>query len=169
MSYEVIRLFGGSQHWTRQAVRKENGSLPPWLRFAKPRDYDADMLFKHPSDYVMDVTFDEEEYYPQRMMSQTWTKNYNLVYKVATFYTLRGYKLRGMDFSVLTTDLNHEAEWKFEESGGQWWWDLTASQRSHAIAERQGKAWVGPVELIGAPHGPAYSEEFEKSFDNMIT
>ena len=63
---------------------------------------------------------------------------------------------------------DHDVPWKFERAEGQWWWTLSNRDAQRAIIERdavnKGRIRITP-EL--AQYGPAWSEEFEKSLDNV--
>ena len=164
----IVRLFGGSRHWCKDTT--PDGTYPDWITYAKPRDFMPTFRHHIHDEFICEPTFDREEYVKKRAESCSFTAHHNRIYKDLVFYVRRGYKLRGMDFAIIMMDLNHDTDWWFEEAEGPWWWDLTGMQAQAAITERS-MVHKGFMELkpAMAAHGPAFSKEFEKSFDNMIS
>ena len=119
---------------------------------------------------TIDFELDRETYRPQLVTVMAITANWNKIYRDVYIYILRGYKPQGMDFSIMITDLLQQP-WRFWPGNDKWYWGLTAKQRFVASYERaivvNTNCW-DQVEIQACEHGPGFSEEFEKSFDNMI-
>jgi hypothetical protein len=164
----IVRLYGGSRHWSKDQT--PDGDYPPWICYARPREFDASLLYRNMKKAIYEPVLDREEYVVQTCMSTGWTVNYNLVFKILQFYVLRGYKLKGMDFSLIITDCNHDVSWEFEKTAAPWFWNLTPKQRHMAQYERE-FVWGNTDMLVMAStaYGPGYSEEFEKSFDKLYS
>lgn len=163
------RFLGGRQHWNI------NG-LPPGH---KELGY-ADVIYQYPPEFRFPyrdepfdcgmVTFDREEYRPQKVGMSGLTVFFNICYREIYVYILRGYRPRGMDFSIMMTDLL-QAPWQLEDWNSHWYWSLDSKRRNLARFEREKLEKYSSyyrLQFQTAEHGPGFSEEFEKSFDNMI-
>lgn len=168
---EIVRLFGGSRHWSKDQT--PDGTYPEWLVYVKPGEFTP--VFLHMPDQIYEPSYDREVYTRQCAQAFSQTKCHNLVYKLIVFYVCKGYKLSRRDLAVIQTDLNHDVRYVLEKAEGRSWWNLSPAEQRLAAYERsciEGKIPVNHAfpkvgELAGDSHGPGFSEEFEKSFDNL--
>jgi len=161
----IVRFFGGNQHWSKS--RTPNGDYPPSIIFSVPQEFNVARISKVENN-IFTPTFDTEEYIKQRILACSWTRMFNRIHKEFIFYVLRGYKLVGNDLSVAITDFHHDIEWGFDKTRGQWWWSLDEHEFKCAIAERVAVK-DGFMDIVPKlfEHGPAWSEEFERSVEKI--
>jgi hypothetical protein len=165
-----VHFLGGRQHWNinELPLGHKEGYCDVVYRY--PREFKIGTKEEMLSEMPLDLELDEERYRPQIVSVSAITNNWNRVYKDVYIYMLAGYKPQGYDFSIMMTALLQQP-WKIWPNGSRWFWELTAKQREAALAEQTVSKCIEdyPFEIQACEHGPGYSEEFENSFDNMIS
>jgi len=137
--------------------------------FAVPEELSVTEMYASDTFRYHKLAFNQEEYLRRVTGYYSYTRVYNKIAKVLVFYVLKGYRLNGLDFSVLITDLYHDVPWEFESLETRSLY-LSPLEIKRCSVERNaveiGLTDITPEVVV---YGPAFSKEFEKSFDNLPT